>query len=82
MAVVRSLAGHSNYVWTASFSLDGSHVVTCSSDETARVWNLADGGSTASMQTNTTARLFTKHTFYSFQGAPWDISFVDHVTLT
>ena len=49
MQAVHTLVGHTNYVWTASFSLDGSRVVTCSSDETARVWNLAGGCSTASV---------------------------------
>lgn len=49
MALVQTLTGHTNYVWTSSFTLDNSHLVTCSSDETARVWDLAAGGTTASM---------------------------------
>ena len=61
MAAVQRLTGHQNYVWTASFSLDGSRVVTCSSDETARVWSLAGGGTTASMQ-HTTHTHFNEHT--------------------
>lgn len=43
MTLVQSLAGHENYVWSASFTLDNLYVVTCSSDETARVWNAHDG---------------------------------------
>jgi WD40 repeat protein len=34
------LEGHEETVWSASFSADGAHVVTASSDKTARVWDL------------------------------------------
>ena len=44
MTLVQTLVGHSNYVWSASFTLENAHVVTCSSDETARVWNVRGGG--------------------------------------
>ena len=48
MTLVQTLTGHSSYVWRASFTLNNSYVVTCSSDETARVWNVS-GGATASV---------------------------------
>jgi len=35
-----ALAGHRGAVWSASFSGDGTHVVTASDDGTARVWDL------------------------------------------
>ena len=35
-----ALAGHHGEVWSASFSPDGTHVVTASTDKTARVWDL------------------------------------------
>jgi WD40 repeat protein len=35
-----ALAGHSGYILSASFSPDGTHVVTASADGTARVWDL------------------------------------------
>ncbi len=35
------LIGHSSSVWTPSFTPSGSHIATCSSDETVRVWSLA-----------------------------------------
>ena len=34
------LIGHSSSVWTSSFSHNGSHIATCSSDESVRVWTL------------------------------------------
>ncbi len=36
------LEGHQDYVNTASFSPDGSRIVTASYDETARVWDSYD----------------------------------------
>ena len=35
--------GHTGYVNSAAVSPDGKHVVTASSDKTARVWHLANG---------------------------------------
>jgi hypothetical protein len=35
-----ALTGHRGTVWSASFSADGTHVVTASYDGTARVWDL------------------------------------------
>nr|MBX2865687.1 hypothetical protein [Leptolyngbyaceae cyanobacterium MAG.088] len=37
--LVQELKGHQNLVLNASFSPDGSRIVTASSDNTARVWN-------------------------------------------
>ena len=34
------LEGHTDRVWSASFSPDGSRIVTASSDFTARVWRM------------------------------------------
>ena len=42
-AELLSLKGHTNGVRGAAFSPDGSHVVTASQDNTARVWDSADG---------------------------------------
>ncbi len=32
------LTGHTSSVWTSTFSYNGHHIATCSSDETVRVW--------------------------------------------
>ena len=37
------LRGHAGFVGVASFSPDGSRIVTASSDKTARVWDMATG---------------------------------------
>jgi WD40 repeat protein len=36
----KALIGHTSSVWTNCFSEDGSHIATCSSDESVRVWSL------------------------------------------
>jgi WD40 repeat protein len=38
-----ALLQHPDKVWSATFSLDGSRVVTASADKTARVWDTATG---------------------------------------
>jgi dipeptidyl aminopeptidase/acylaminoacyl peptidase len=38
-----TLEGHEEYVRSAQFSPDGSHIVTASRDKTARVWDAATG---------------------------------------
>ena len=40
---IRSLRGHTDAVLWASFSSDGQRIATASEDQTARVWNTADG---------------------------------------
>jgi WD40 repeat protein len=35
-----ALEGHQGWVYSTSFSADGTHVVTASADKTARVWDL------------------------------------------
>eukprot|EP00965_Chrysotila_dentata_P209058 6185069-Pleurochrysis_carterae.AAC.2 len=42
-AQVHTLAGHRASVTSVCVTPDGKHVVTCSDDETARVWRLDDG---------------------------------------
>ncbi|ETO35058.1 hypothetical protein RFI_02015 [Reticulomyxa filosa] len=37
------LKGHSDWVTDAQFSLDGSKIVSCSSDKTIRLWNVSSG---------------------------------------
>ena len=44
-----TLQGHQSIVRSASFSPDGQHIVTASSDKTARVWDL-HGRSLATLQ--------------------------------
>jgi WD40 repeat protein len=36
-------SGHSGEIYTASFSTDGKRIVTCSQDETAKVWDARTG---------------------------------------
>eukprot|EP01047_Picozoa_sp_COSAG01_P119024 COSAG01_NODE_47722_length_387_cov_2.131944_1_plen_78_part_10 len=40
----RQLKGHTSWVWGCSLSADGTRALTCSSDMTARLWDLLDGG--------------------------------------
>ena len=40
---LRTLAGHSSSVNSASFSPDGKHIVTASGDGTTRLWDTATG---------------------------------------
>jgi WD40 repeat protein len=38
-----ALKGHTEGVWSASFSADGSRIVTAGFDKTARVWDARTG---------------------------------------
>jgi target of rapamycin complex subunit LST8 len=38
-----TLSGHNNWVWDAAFSADSSFILTGSSDNTARLWDMAAG---------------------------------------
>lgn len=38
-----TLIGHNNWVWDASFSADSSFILTGSSDNTARLWDVVAG---------------------------------------
>jgi len=39
----RTLTGHVKWVWDAVFSVDAAYLVTASSDQTARLWDVATG---------------------------------------
>ncbi|HTU27339.1 MAG TPA: WD40 repeat domain-containing protein [Pirellulales bacterium] len=40
---IRQLTGHQSYIWDLSFSPDGTHLASASSDRSARVWDVATG---------------------------------------
>ncbi|MDO5482411.1 MAG: TIR domain-containing protein, partial [Bacteroidaceae bacterium] len=40
---IGTLEGHTSYVYSASFSPDGSRIVSASQDSTVRIWNAATG---------------------------------------
>ena len=40
---VRTLEGHTNWIFGLAFSPDGKQLASASHDETVRVWNVADG---------------------------------------
>ena len=44
-SLVRTLAGHTQWVWDAVFSADSAYIVTASSDCVARLWDLQSGES-------------------------------------
>ncbi len=44
------LKGHTGYIYSASFSPDGSRIVTASSDGTAKIWNVAAAIAQAAFQ--------------------------------
>ena len=44
------LRGHDDWVHSAAYSPDGSRIVTASNDETARIWNAANGKEIASLR--------------------------------
>ena len=48
-AQLASLEGHTDLVWAAQFSPDGTRVVTASKDKTAQVWEVASGRLLASL---------------------------------
>eukprot|EP00245_Coleochaete_scutata_P006035 TRINITY_DN20147_c0_g1_i1.p1 TRINITY_DN20147_c0_g1~~TRINITY_DN20147_c0_g1_i1.p1 ORF type:complete len:330 (+),score=45.78 TRINITY_DN20147_c0_g1_i1:270-1259(+) len=39
----KTLAGHQRWVWDCVFSVDGAYLVTASSDQKARLWEIATG---------------------------------------
>ena len=47
------LTGHTNYVFNAAYSPDGKFIATASNDETARVWNAANGQPVAQLTGHT-----------------------------
>ncbi len=42
--LLKTLSGHSGWVWDAEFSSDGNRIMTASEDGTARLWDLTRGG--------------------------------------
>ena len=38
-----TLSGHTNWIWDAAFSADSSFILTGSSDNTARLWDMSAG---------------------------------------
>merc|ERR1712060_89762 len=43
VSCIQTFVGHTDVVYTASFSFDGLYVITGSLDHTARLWNATDG---------------------------------------
>ena len=43
VSLVKSLTGHSDYVWSVAISPDGQTLVSGSDDNTIKIWNLATG---------------------------------------
>ena len=39
----KTLKGHQRWVWDAVFSADSAYLVTASSDQTARLWDVSQG---------------------------------------
>lgn len=39
---IRTLEGHTSYVYYASFSPDGKRIVSASLDKTIRIWDISD----------------------------------------
>ncbi|TDH67238.1 hypothetical protein CCR75_007481 [Bremia lactucae] len=41
--LIHTLQGHQRWVWDCAFSAVSSYLVTCSSDQSARLWDLSQG---------------------------------------
>ena len=54
-AEVLTLKGHTGAVTSASFSPDGSRVVTASGDQTAKVWDATSGAEVLTLKGHTGA---------------------------
>jgi WD40 repeat protein len=52
-----SLKGHSKIIWSLAFSPDGKQIVSCSKDNTIRIWDFESGKVTGSPGTITAASL-------------------------
>ncbi len=42
-SLAKTLVGHQRWVWDCVFSADSAYLVTGSSDQTARLWDVAQG---------------------------------------
>ena len=51
----KELKGHSKWVWDCVFSADSSYLVSASSDQTARLWDIGQGGSVRQYSAHTKA---------------------------
>ena len=40
---LKTLAGHSNWVWSVAFSPDGQYLASSSTDRTIKIWSVASG---------------------------------------
>jgi len=47
---VRTLTGHSGWVWVAAFSRDGNRVVSGSGDNLVKIWNTVTGAEVRSRE--------------------------------
>ena len=52
-AELLTLKGHTGSVWSASFSPDGSRIVTGSRDKTAKVWDAKTGAELLTLKGHT-----------------------------
>ena len=43
MHLTKTLKGHDRWVWDCVFSADSAYLVTASSDQTARLWDVGHG---------------------------------------
>jgi len=51
--LLRTLKGHTNYVWSVAVTPDGQQAVTGSGDHTVRVWDLASGACLRTLEGHT-----------------------------
>ena len=42
-SLLRTLKGHTKWVWDCAFTVDSKYLVTCSSDQTAKLWEVSNG---------------------------------------
>jgi WD40 repeat protein len=52
-AQIQTLEGHTHYVRTVAFSPDGKNVVSGSTDNTVRIWDVASGAQIQTLEGHT-----------------------------